>query len=324
MYPSRGMPAPYAAGMAHPFRFSVTATASIDPKAFTELARKAEDLGYSALSMADHLDEQMAPLIALTAAAGATTNLKLLSLVLANDYRHPAILAKEATSLDQVSGGRLELGIGAGWMKSDYDQAGIAYDRPSVRIARLAETAAILQAAFRGEPVHFEGEHYTIDGLLNTPTPANPDGIPLMIAGGGRKVLGVAARCAHIVGLNPGLAAGVIDERAGATATPSATDQKIAWIRESADDRFDEIELQTRVHLATISDDGPAMAAALAPALGLSPEEALASPHMLVGTEQQCVETLHRWREQWGISYIGISADALEQMAGVVAAVTGS
>ena len=136
--------------MAKPFRFSLTATGVNDPAQFTELCRRAEGLGYSTISMADHLDDQLAPMLALTAAAQATTTLRVLSLVLANDYRHPAILAKEITTLDQLSGGRLEFGIGAGWMVSDYEQAGLPYDRPGVRIGRLAEAVEILRAALFG------------------------------------------------------------------------------------------------------------------------------------------------------------------------------
>ncbi len=310
--------------MARSFRFSLSLGGTSGPEDFIELCRKAESLGYDTVSMADHLDEQYeyAPLIALTGAAAATSTLRLLTLVLANDYRHPAVLAKEATTLDQLSGGRLELGIGAGWMRSDYQQAGMQYDRPGVRIERLAESVQILKAAFGGEAVSFSGRHYNIDQLVNTPKPAQESGIPIMIAGGGPKILSLAARQADIVGLNPGLAAGVIDERVGPSATSSATDQKITWIKDAAGERFGEIELQTRVHLAAIAEDRDALAEALGPALGLSPQEALASPHMLVGSQAHCVETLERWRETWGISYIGLSADAVDQMAPVVAALS--
>lgn len=310
--------------MNKPFRFSLTATGVNDPDEFLDLCRKAEDLGFSAVSMADHLDDQLAPLIALTGAAAATSQLRLLSLVLANDYRHPAVLAKEVTTLDQLSGGRLELGIGAGWMRSDYDQAGIDYDRPGIRIDRLGETIAILKAAFTGEPVHHDGEHYQIHGLVNSPPPVAAEGPPLMVAGGGKRVLSLAAREANIVGLNAGLAAGVIDERAGATATAAATDQKLEWIRAAGGERFADLELQTRVHVAQIHDDPTGFAEAFAPALGLTAGEALASPHLLIGSEQECIETLHRWRDTWGISYIGLSASAVDDMAGVVAATAGT
>lgn len=304
--------------MSHPIRFSATVRRS-DPDQFVELVRKAEDLGYSAVTFADHFDDSYAPLVAMQAAASATTTLRVMSLVLANDYRHPAMLAKEAATLDQLSGGRLELGVGAGWMRSDYDQAGMTYDRPGMRIERLAETITILKGLFTGEPFSFSGAHYTLDGLVNTPPPLQRPHPPLVIAGGGQKVLSLAAREADIIGINPGLAAGVIDERAGATATPSATDQKVAWIREAAGDRFGDLELQTRVHLAAIDADRDAFAAAVAPALGLTPAEALDSPHALLGTVEQCIETVQMWVERWGITYVGISGDTIEQMAPVVA-----
>lgn len=302
-----------------PFRFSLTSSATTEPGEFRDLARKAEDLGYDALSIADHLDNQLAPMVALTAAAEATTTLRLLTLVLANDYRHPVVLAKEATALDLFSDGRLELGVGAGWMASDYEQAGIVLDRPGVRIERLAEAIQILKASFTGSPVDFSGDHYSVAGWINAPRPAQEPGPPLMVAGGGRRVLSLAAREADIIGVNVSLGAGVVDARAGASATPDATAEKIQWIKDAAGDRFDDLELHTRVHMATITDDREGVAAAMAPALGISAEAALGSPHALAGTEAQCIETLHRWREDWGITYIGLSADAIDQMAPVVA-----
>ncbi len=309
--------------MTHPIRFCVAAGLVNDAADFLDNARRAEDLGYDALAIADHLGDQLAPLLALTAAAGVTSTLKLQTLVLANDYRHPGILAKEVTTLDQLSGGRLELGIGAGWMLTDYEQMGMSYDRPGTRIARLAESVAILKAAFTGEAVDFHGDHYSITGLVNGPAPVRPGGPPLLVAGGGRKVLSLAAREADIVGVNPSLAAGVIDERAGPSATPDATDEKIEWIREAAGDRFGELELQTRVHLATISDDRQGMAELLGPALGVAADEALESPHALVGSVAQCIDTVLGWRERWGITYVSIGSDAMDQMAPVVAELAG-
>ncbi|MGI9624200.1 MAG: TIGR03621 family F420-dependent LLM class oxidoreductase [Acidimicrobiales bacterium] len=311
--------------MPNPFRFSVSATGETDVGNFLELCRKAEDLGYSAVAMADHLDDQLAPMVALTAAAGATTNLRLLTLVLANDYRHPAVLAKEVTTLDQVSGGRVECGIGAGWMLTDYEQAGIPHHSPGVRISRLAEAVAILKAAFSGEPVAFEGEHYQIDGLANTPGPVQVPGPPIVLAGGARRMLTFAAREADVVGINASMAAGVIDERVGPTVTATSTDEKIGWIRESAGDRFTQLELQTRVHLTHIGPGADDFAAAVAPAAGIPAEEVFLTPHALVGRSvSDCIETLHRWRERWGISYIGFSGDAIDEIAPIVAELSGT
>lgn len=306
------------------FRFNLQASGVTDPTALVDLARQAEDLGYASLSIADHLDGQLAPFPMLTAVAGATTTLRLTTLVLCNDYRHPAWVAQEAATLDLISDGRLELGIGAGWMRSDYDSTGLPYDRPSVRIARLAEGVTIIKGLLSGTSGDFAGSHYRIEGLTTIPAPRQQPHPPILIAGGAEKILTLAGREADIVGINPNLAAGVIDARAGATATPAATDAKLAWIRAGAGDRFDQIELQTRVHLAVVTDDRDTLAAAMAGGLGLSVEEALGSPHALVGTVEQCIETLHQWRERWGITNIGLPADALTAFAPVVAALAGS
>ncbi|MCH7790452.1 MAG: TIGR03621 family F420-dependent LLM class oxidoreductase [Acidobacteria bacterium] len=242
----------------------------------------------------------------------------LLSLVLANDYRHPAVLAKEIATLDLISDGRVELGIGAGWMASDYATAGIDMDTPSVRIERLEESLHILRRLFAGEVVDFVGEHYRIAGLAGRPMPTQGARLPIMVAGGRQKILSVAGRHADIVGLNPALGAGVIDHRAGPSATAEATDEKIGWIRAAAGERSDDIELHTRIHVAVITDDRESVAEAMAPSLGVTPEAALESPHAVAGTVDQCVETILGWRARWGISYIGFSADVVEDFAPVV------
>jgi probable F420-dependent oxidoreductase len=310
--------------MTRPFRFALSLGEFTDPTEVIAAARKAEDLGYAGVAMPDHLDGQFAPFPVLTAAAAATTTLTLTTLVLGNDYRHPAFVAQEAATLDLLSGGRLELGIGAGWMRSDYDQAGMAYEQPSVRIARLAESVSVIKGLMADGPYSFRGEHYQITELDGFPKPHQRPHPPFLIAGGGPKILALAGREADIVGLNPGLAAGVIDERAGATATPAATDEKLAWVKEAAGDRFDTIELQTRVHLALITDDREGTAEALAPALGLTAADALGTPHALVGTVEQCIETVQGWRERWGISYVSFTADAMDTMAPVVARLAGT
>jgi probable F420-dependent oxidoreductase len=308
----------------HPFRFSITATGARTARELTELARRAEDLGYASVTMPDHLDDQLAPLIALTHVAAVTTTLRLTTLVLANDYRHPAVLAKEVATLDVLSEGRVELGIGAGWMQSDYEQAGIPYDRPGVRIERLAESVPLLRRLLAGEEVTVDGAHYRIDGLTTTPPCVQRPHPPILLAGGAPRMLALAAREADILGLNPSLAAGVIDARAGATATPAATDEKLRVIREAAGDRLPHLELQTRVHLAMVTDDRDGVAAAMAPVLGITPEDALGSPHALVGTVEQLVDALLAQRERWGISYIGVPSDAVETFAPVVARLAGT
>jgi probable F420-dependent oxidoreductase len=309
--------------MPKPFRFSAS-LGNIAPDQIAATAQRAEELGYSAVTTPDHLDDQPAPLLALTSAALATTRLRVLPLVLANDYRNPVILAKELATLDAISGGRLDLGIGAGWMTADYEFSGITNDRPGARITRLSESVEILTALLRGESVDHTSDHYTVSGTLSPPLPVQAGGIPLMLAGGREKMLTLAGAKADIVGINPGLTAGVIDERAGRDATADQTDRKLGWVRNGAGPRFDDIELQTRVHLAMIDDDREAVAEAMAPLLGMSSEEALASPHALVGTITQCTDTVRSWRDRWGISFVSIDAEVMEDFAPVIEALAGT
>ena len=309
--------------MSRPFRFAFSLDGLDGPDEIAARARRAEDMGYSAVVMTDHFDDRHGPLVAMTAVALATTSLRVGTLVLANDYRHPAVLAKELASLDQISGGRLEIGIGAGWMASDYEQAGIGFDRPGVRIERLDEAVTVLEGCFGEGLFDFEGEHYKIAGLDSQPKPVQKPRPPLLLAGGGHRMLALAARRADIVGVNPSLHSGAIDEHAGPTATAEATDHKLAVVRDAAGERFGSIELQTRVHLAVLTDDAHALATAAAPAFGITAEQALASPHALMGTVDECVAAIEGWRERWGISYISLTGDAAEAMAPVVERLAG-
>lgn len=315
-----------------PFRFSVQASAP--PGGFTgtaddgdqwrTLARQVEDLGYYSLTIADHLDEQWAITPALVSAVESTTTLRIGTLVWCNDYRHPVVLAKEAATIDVLSGGRLEFGIGAGWMTTDYEQAGITLDRPGVRIDRLAEAITIIKGLFADGPVTFAGEHYSIAGHEGTPKPLQKPGPPILLGGGGKRMLSLAARQADIIGVNVALTAGVIDASAGPNATAEATAEKLRWIAEAAGDRYEDLELQTRVHLAVVTDDRESFADMVAPALGLTGAQALDSPHALAGTVEQLVDTIIERRERYGLSYITIGADAAESFAPIVARLAGT
>jgi probable F420-dependent oxidoreductase len=315
-----------------PFRFSIQA--SEPPGGFTgtaddgdrwrTLARQVEALGYDSLTIADHLDEQFAVTPALVSAAEATTTLKIGTLVWCNDYRHPVLLAKEAATIDILSGGRLEFGLGAGWMTTDYEQSGITLDRPGVRIDRLAESLQIIKGLFADGPVTFAGNHYNVTSHEGTPKPLQKPGPPILLGGGGKRMLTLAAQQADIIGINVSLAAGVIDATAGPNATGEATEEKLRWIAEAAGDRYDDIELQTRVHLAVVTDDREAFADMVAPALGLTGAQALESPHALAGTVDQLCETVIERRERWGLSYVTVGADAVESFAPVVARLSGT
>ena len=309
--------------MTRPFRFGVSGGALADPHDFVALARQAESLGYASVSMSDHLDDAIAPLIALTAAASATDTIGLSTLVLANDLRNPVVLAKEIATLDRLSGGRVTWGIGAGWQPSDYERTGIAMDRAGVRIARLEEAVAVMRQCFADGAFSHAGDHYRVTDVDGSPQPIQRPHPPLMLAGGGPRMLALAGKEADIVGLNFSLAAGALGTAAGATGTPDRTDEKIAAIRSGAGHRFDEIELQTRVHMVIESDDRANTLDAMAPAFDLSPKDAGSMPHVLVGTVDEMCESIRTWRDRWGISYVTWSADVVDAMAPVVERLTG-
>ena len=312
-----------------PFRFGVQCSAvppgDGDPgPRWASLARRIEDLGFATLTVADHLDDQLAIVPALQAAADATTSLRIGALVLCNDYRHPVVAAKELATIDVLSGGRLEAGLGAGWMTSDYAGAGIPLDPPGRRIARLAEALDVIEALWADGEATVRGDHYRVAGLDGRPKPMQRPRPPLLLGGGGRRMLELAARRADIVGLNVNLAKGVIDADAGPDGTAAATDRKVGWIRAAAGERMDQIELQVRVHLVIPTDDRAGVAELFGPGFGLTPADALETPHALAGTvEEICADLVVR-RERWGISYIGISVDALDALAPVVARLAGT
>lgn len=308
-----------------PITFGVQCSSpgSATAKSWAELARKVEDLGFVRLTVSDHLDEQLAPVPALMAAANATSRLRIGSLVFCNDYRHPAVLAKEAATLDLLSDGRLDLGIGAGWMSADYERAGIPMDTPGERIDRLEEAVQVILGLFSEGPCTFLGEHYRIDGLSGLPKPRQTPHPPLFIGGGGKKVLQLAARYANIIGLNPKLTAGVIDSSVGADATEAATDRKLAWIAQAAGARFAELEIQVRTQIVIVTNERHAVAESLAAGFGLTAEEALKTPHALAGTCEQIVEDLLYRRERFGITSVGVDMDAIDSLGPVIAALDG-
>ncbi|MDG2428907.1 MAG: TIGR03621 family F420-dependent LLM class oxidoreductase [Acidimicrobiales bacterium] len=308
--------------MTRSFRFSLQASAPRPAAEWRELGRRAEDLGYSALSVSDHLDAEMDPLVALAVTAEATRDLRLTTCMLNNDFRHPLLLAKQIATLDLLSDGRVEFGLGAGWKATDYDQSGIELASPGVRISRLAESVQILKQCFNEGSFDFDGDHYNVRNHDGQPTCVQSPHPPLLLGGGGRKVLSLAACEAQIIGINANLFAGVIDASVGASATLEATDEKLIWIEEAAGGRFNDIELQTRVHMSQITDDPVGLAELMAPALGLDAEAALSSPHVLVGSMGQCVETLLSWRERWGLTYIVLNEDSMVDFGPVVEALT--
>jgi probable F420-dependent oxidoreductase len=307
---------------AHPFRFGVQASAPMSGKEWSELAQRIEDLGYSTLTMPDHFGNQMAPMPALMAAASATTVLRVGALVWDNDYKHPVVLAKELATMDLLSDGRLEVGIGAGWERADYDWSGIPYDPPGVRVDRFEEGLAIIKGHFTPGPFSFTGQHYTVSGLDGLPKPVQPH-IPILVGGGGKRVLSIAAREADIVGINGTMAAGAIGPEALASMTPDAVDEKVAIVKLAAGPRFESLEMNVRAFFVSVTDDREGLAARLAGGFGMTPQAALQTPFAVVGTVAQIIETLQERRERWGFSYVIVGTGDVEPFAPVVAALTG-
>jgi len=306
-----------------PFRFAVQKHQSPDGPSFITSAQRMEDLGYDTLHVMDHFGDQLAPIPAMTAAAMATTKLRVGSLVLDNDYRHPLVLAKELATVDQLSEGRLEVGIGAGWMASDYEASGIPYDRAGVRVDRLEEALAILKGLW-GDAAHsHDGTHYRITDHNGTPKPVQRPHPPILIGGGGPRVLAIAAREADIVGINPNLKAGVMSEGA-ADATAEAVDRKIAMVRDAAGDRFDQLELHVMSFAVLVTDDRAGGTEMLSGMLGLTPAELATSPYTLIGSAQEIADDLRAYRERWGVSYFSVMADTMMAFAPVVAELAGT
>jgi probable F420-dependent oxidoreductase len=292
--------------------------------AWKDKARLVESIGYEALYLPDHFGDQLGPIAALMAAADATTTLRVGSLVFDNDYRHPAVLAKEVASLDLLSDGRFDLGLGAGWMASDYEQAGIAFDSPGVRIERMEEGLAIIKGLLAGGEFSFTGKHYRIASLEGSPSPVQKPHPPILLGGGGRRMLRLAAREADIVNVNYDLREGRINPTLVRTGLAGATDEKLAWIREAAGQRIDQIELSVTIFFASISDDRESLAAAVGRGFGADPTEVLETPHFLIGTIDQIVMALRERRERYGISFVILPGEVAEEFAPVVERLSGT
>jgi probable F420-dependent oxidoreductase len=307
-----------------PFRFGVMAARARSSSEWIDTAKQAEDLGYSALLMPDHFGDQLAPVPALSMAAAATTSLRVGTLVFANDFRHPAVLAKETATLDLLSDGRLEVGVGAGWMTEDYAWTGVAHDRAGVRIDRMIESIEVLRGLWGDDAFSFDGEHYTISEMNGLPKPVQAGGPPIIVGGGGKRVLSTAARLADIVGVNPNVGEGKVGPEAVASMSAEATEEKLGWVRAAAGDRFDDLEISILKFVTIVTDDRDAVAAKVAAGMGMAPETLLASPHTLVGSAEQIADELVEQRERWQGSYVTVQSDALASFAPVVAALAGT
>lgn len=317
-------------GHRFPIRFGVINEKPLPRDAWLAHVRRAEELGYSTFLIRDHLSAdffgpQYGPIAALATAAAITSRLQVGTMVIDNDFRHPAILAKEFATLAELSGGRVELGIGAGWMRAEYEQTGIAFDSAGQRIARIEEAIEVIDGLWRGEPYCFEGEHYRVNDLTGFPRVVASRRPKLMVGGGRPRMLRLAGQVADIVGiLTSAYSTGEMVSSA-TERTREAVTQKIGWIREGAGDRFEQIELST-IPTIVVTDDRAAAASAAVKQHGwdgYSVADVLEMPSMLVGTIPEIIDALVQRHQEFGFSYIVVSDKQMEEMAPVVAALAG-
>lgn len=314
-----------------PFRFGVICEQMQSTEEWITKARTAEDYGYATLLIRDHFikepfGDQLAPLIALMAAASATSTLRVGSLVLDNDYRHPVMLAKEAATLDLLSEGRFELGIGAGWLRSEYEQAGMAFESAGVRVSRLEEAIHILKGLFADQPSTFAGNYYTVTNLNGFPKPVQRPHPPLLVGAGSQRMLALAGREADIVGILPkALSNGTISEEI-TERLPTTMAQKVEWVRQAAGERFHELELNMVIS-PVFTEQRRQRAEQFARERGwsgIAAEDVLDMPSIFIGTPDQIVEDLLRRREQYGFSYFVVSDAHMEAFAPIVSRLIGS
>lgn len=310
--------------MAHrrEFRFGVEMLGPFDGMSWAQSARKLEGLGYSTLFVSDHFDEGLGPIAGMAAAVAATSTLKVAPAVLDPDFRHPAVLAREMATIDLISEGRVEVGLGAGYDVSDYETTGIRMDQPGVRVSRLGEYVTVLRGLFGDEALTFHGDYFRISGLDGVPKPYTTGGPPILIAGGGKRMLTLAATRADIVGVNSSLPTSEARSAANRDGLPSSIDEKFSWIREAAGERFDELEFHAWVPHARVTDHSIAIIRELADSVGAGEEEVRSSPRVLVGSVDAIVEHLHSCRERWGYSYFTILQSVADEFAEVLVRLT--
>ncbi|MGW4369873.1 LLM class F420-dependent oxidoreductase [Nocardia takedensis] len=314
-----------------PFRFAAAGEGNKQEggaRKFIQTAQQAEEYGFDTFVVPDHLGDQIGPIAALGALSQATERIRLGTSVLANGFRHPVVLAKDLATIDVLSKGRLEVGIGAGWKQDEYQAAGLVYDSPGVRIAKLDEALTILDVLLRGQECTFEGAYYQVRGVKGTPRPRQGPRPPICTGGGGPKMLRLAAKHADIISIVPvttkngkGLLSGITLEK---------TIEKVELIKEAAGDRFPDIELNWAITAIVITDDREKTAEMALSALdrGLHPdlevdvklsvEDILASPYVAIGTFEEIAEQLRTVRRLTSMSYVGVFPTQMDAFAPVI------
>jgi probable F420-dependent oxidoreductase len=317
-----------------PFRFACLAYNATSAREWREIARRAEAGGYSTLQVADHYIgpgpqltstnhpvQMLAAVPAIAMAAEATTTLRVGARMFCIDYHQPVVLAKQAATLHMLSEGRFELGLGAGWLRAEYEAMGVRFDPPGQRIDRLAETVELVRQCLNGGEVKIAGKHVRASGFAAVPSVNPPP--PIMMGGGARRMLGLAGARADIVSVNFDNASGILGPDCFASATPEKTREKLKWIRAGAGQRFKQIELETAAYfVAVVGGTGPSTAD-LTAATGLATDQLREFPHALVGSVDAICEELERRRAEFGFSYITVSAEAADDFVPVVARLAG-
>ena len=313
--------------MPRPFRFLADAREIATVRELTETARRAEAIGIDTLVIPDHLIQQLAPISAMATIAAVSDRLRIGAFVLNNDLRHPAVLAQELASLDVLSEGRLDVAIGAGWNRAEYEAIGMSFDATPLRQARLIEAVTVLKGCFADGPFSFDGEHYTITEYDAYPKPIQKPHPPFLIGGGGRRTLSLAAREAQIIGLAPRIRPGGVPDPTSITF--ESTREKIGWVRGEAGDRFDSLELNVYPSMTGISiTDEPLREAGEVSdrlfdrsGMRVSAEDLLDSPHIYVNTLDGFVAKFNRLRDELGVTSIMVGAvgemdTVVERLAG--------
>ncbi len=319
-----------------PFRFATQSFEAASRQAWLDTARSAEDLGYTTLFTTDHYfgpgeisdssghrPVDVAPIAAMMAAADATTDLRVGCRVFGVDFHHPVVLAKELATVDFLTGGRLEVGLGAGWTAAEYEGLGVTMDRPGVRIERLEEVVGLLKAHWTGEDLSVEGRYVHAHGFAGRPLPVQVPHPPLMIGGGSPRILRLAGRVADIVSINFDNSSGKLGSSSVASSTIARTAEKIDWVREGAGSRFEQLELEIGAYFVAVTDDPASATAAMASRFGVSVDDLVEHPHALLGSIGSICDTLEDRRQRLGISYVTVAERNMRDFAPIVERLTG-
>ena len=316
-----------------PFRFAVQATNAAGGREWRDTVRKVEDLGYSTLFLADHYlgpgpaqraahtpRQDLAPIAAMAAAAAVTETLRIGCRVFCIDYHVPAVLAKEAATLDLLSDGRLELGIGAGWSGIEYDALGLEFDRPGRRIAKLAEVVALIRAHWQGDELDYSGDFVRVHGYAGRPRPVQQPHPPIMIGGGGQRVLSLAGREADIVSIS---SVPFVARDADGLDPQAVAQRRIEFVRTAAGERYAQLDVESSPYFTEITGDPETVLAGLAKSTGIAADLLRDHPNVLIGSSESVVELLHSRRDTLGVNYVTVQQAQIESFAPVVALLHG-